>query len=112
MARYHRRGHPKRKHPGFGALPKPSRRAVSVLAGLLRVADALDRSHKQPVRRLAVSERGDALRIQAEARGDCELELWGVAGRIALLEETLGVHARVEAASGAQSGPRRALLRA
>jgi exopolyphosphatase/guanosine-5'-triphosphate,3'-diphosphate pyrophosphatase len=112
VARYHRRGHPKRKHPGFGSLPRPSRRAVAVLAGLLRVADALDRSHKQPVRRLAVSERGDVLRIQAEARGDCELELWGVAGRLSLFEETLGVRARVLAVSGAQSGPRRALLRA
>ncbi len=83
-----------------------------MLAGLLRVADALDRSHKQPVQRLAVSERGLALRILAEARGDCELELWGVAGRLALFEETLGVRARVEAVSSAQSGPRRALLRA
>jgi exopolyphosphatase/guanosine-5'-triphosphate,3'-diphosphate pyrophosphatase len=112
VARYHRRGHPKRKHPGFGSLPGPSRRAVRTLAGLLRVADALDRSHKQPVQRLVVSERRDALRIAAEARGDCELELWGVAGRLSLLEETLGVRARVEAVPSAQSGPRRALLRA
>lgn len=110
VARYHRRGHPRRKHPGFSALPKPSRRVVEVLAGLLRVADALDRSHRQPVQRLTVSERGDALRIQAEARGDCELELWGVAGRVSLLEKTLGVRVRVEAVSGAQAGPRRALL--
>jgi exopolyphosphatase/guanosine-5'-triphosphate,3'-diphosphate pyrophosphatase len=110
VARYHRRGHPKRKHPAFSALPKPSRRAVQVLAGLLRVADALDRSHRQPVQRVTVSERGDSLRIQAEARGDCELELWGVAGRLSLLEETLSVRARVEAVPGAQSGPRRALL--
>jgi exopolyphosphatase/guanosine-5'-triphosphate,3'-diphosphate pyrophosphatase len=112
VARYHRRGHPKRKHPGFGGLPKESRRAVCVLAGLLRVADALDRSHKQPVRRLLVGERGDAVRIQAEARGDCELELWGVAGRLALFEEALGVRARIETTAHVQSGARRAVLRA
>ena len=110
VARYHRRGHPRKKHPGFGGLPREARRTVQMLAGLLRVADALDRSHKQTVRRVLVSERADVLRIQAEARGDCELELWGVGGRTALLEEMLGRRIRVEA--GTVASPRRALLRA
>ena len=39
VARYHRRGHPRRKHPEFGALSRAERRTVRVLAGLLRVAD-------------------------------------------------------------------------
>ena len=112
VARYHRRGHPRRKHPGFGGLPKPAQRVVQVLAGLLRVADALDRSHKQVVRRIAVSERQGVLRLQAEARGDCELELWGVGGRVALLEETLDLRLRIETAPLAAPSPRRALLRA
>ncbi|HVQ29938.1 MAG TPA: Ppx/GppA phosphatase family protein, partial [Vicinamibacteria bacterium] len=110
VARYHRRGHPRRKHPGYGGLPRGARRSVQVLAGLLRVADALDRSHKQTVRRLALSERGEVMRIQVEARGDCELELWGVGGRTALLEEVLGRRIRVEA--GPVTSSRRALLRA
>jgi exopolyphosphatase/guanosine-5'-triphosphate,3'-diphosphate pyrophosphatase len=112
VARYHRRGHPKKKHPGYGALPKAARRVVAVLAGLLRVADALDRSHKQPVRRLLVSGRAGVLRVQAEARGDCELELWGVAGRIALLEEALDLKVKVEVVAAPAASPRRALLRA
>jgi exopolyphosphatase/guanosine-5'-triphosphate,3'-diphosphate pyrophosphatase len=111
VARYHRRGHPRRKHPGYGGLPRGARRSVQVLAGLLRVADALDRSHKQTVRRLAVSERGEVMRIQVEARGDCELELWGVGGRTTLLEEVLGRRIRVEAGP-VTSSSRRALLRA
>jgi exopolyphosphatase/guanosine-5'-triphosphate,3'-diphosphate pyrophosphatase len=112
VARYHRRGHPKKKHPGYGSLPKAARRVVCVLAGLLRVADALDRSHKQPVRRLSVSERAGLLRIQAESRGDCELELWGVVGRIGLLEEALRMKVKVEAVEAPAASPRRALLRA
>jgi exopolyphosphatase/guanosine-5'-triphosphate,3'-diphosphate pyrophosphatase len=112
VARYHRRSHPKKKHPGYAALPKPTRQAVKVLAGLLRVADALDRSHKQPVRALHVNARGDLLRIQAEARGDCELELWGVAGRTSLLEEALEVRVKVEALRVTAAPSRRTLLRA
>ena len=110
VARYHRRGHPRRKHPGYGRLPREARRVVQVLAGLLRVADALDRSHKQTVRRVGVSERASLLRLQVEARGDCELELWGVVGRTALLEETLERRVRVE--MGPLPTSRRAQLRA
>jgi exopolyphosphatase/guanosine-5'-triphosphate,3'-diphosphate pyrophosphatase len=85
---------------------------VQVLAGLLRVADALDRSHKQVVRRIVVRERQGVLRLQAEARGDCELELWGVGGRTALLEEALDLRLRIDTAPVAAPSPRRALLRA
>jgi exopolyphosphatase/guanosine-5'-triphosphate,3'-diphosphate pyrophosphatase len=112
VARYHRRGHPRKKHAGYASLARPARRAVQVLAGILRVADALDRSHKQVVRGLQVGERNGILRIQAEARGDCELELWGVGGRTALLEEVMGLPVRIEAASSAAAAPRRSLLRA
>jgi hypothetical protein len=64
------------------------------------------------VRRIVVSERQGVLRLQAEARGDCELELWGVGGRVALLEETLDLRLRIETVPLAAPSPRRALLRA
>jgi exopolyphosphatase/guanosine-5'-triphosphate,3'-diphosphate pyrophosphatase len=97
VARYHRRGHPRKKHAAFASLPRTSRRSVRVLAGCLRLADVLDRSHRQVVRGLAVSERSGLLRIRAEAEGDCELELWGAPRRTQLLEEALGLAVRVEA---------------
>jgi exopolyphosphatase/guanosine-5'-triphosphate,3'-diphosphate pyrophosphatase len=107
VARYHRRGHPRRKHAGFGALSGQARRTVRTLAALLRVADALDRSHRQAIRTLTVAERGGALRIRGEATGDCELELWGVLRRTPLLEEALGLPVRVEVARAAKAGPTR-----
>jgi exopolyphosphatase/guanosine-5'-triphosphate,3'-diphosphate pyrophosphatase len=97
VARYHRRGVPRKSHEGYGALPKTGRRAVRVLAGLLRIADALDRGHRQVVRALTARDRGGALRVQCEAAGDCELEMWGVPRRAELLEEELGCFIRVEA---------------
>ena len=102
VARYHRRGHPRRKHAGYGGLPRERRRLVRVLAGFLRLADALDRSHRQVVKTLAVSERAGVLRIRAEALGDSELETWGVERRTRLLEQVLGLRVRVEAVPAAE----------
>jgi hypothetical protein len=59
-----------------------------------------------------VEERQGVLRLQAEARGDCELELWGVSGRTDLLEKVTGLTVRALAARLPAAGPRRALLRA
>jgi exopolyphosphatase/guanosine-5'-triphosphate,3'-diphosphate pyrophosphatase len=90
VARYHRRRRPRKSHPGYEALPKAVRRRVSLLAGLLRVADALDRTHQQAVRNVTVSARGKGLALRCEGVGDCELELWGAKRRLRLLERELG----------------------
>lgn len=109
VARYHRRGPPRRRHAGFGSLPRDGRRVVRLLAGLLRVADALDRSHRQVVRGLAVSERAGILRIRAEAFGDSELETWGVERRARLLARVLGIPVRVEAVPAPEGATARTL---
>jgi exopolyphosphatase / guanosine-5'-triphosphate,3'-diphosphate pyrophosphatase len=97
VARYHRRGHPSKEHAAFATLPKPRRRTVKTLAGMLRIADALDRGHRQVVRDLRVADRRGTVRVKCVADGDCELELWGVPRRARLLEEVLGLRVRVEA---------------
>jgi len=66
-----------------------------VLAGILRVADALDRSHRQVVEAVSVSEREGRLTLRAEARGDCELEIWGASQRSGLLARSLGCSIRI-----------------
>jgi exopolyphosphatase/guanosine-5'-triphosphate,3'-diphosphate pyrophosphatase len=101
VARYHRRGHPSKGHASFAALAKPDRRKVRVLAGLLRIADALDRGHRQVVKAVHVREREGTLRIRCQAGADCELELWGVPRRSQLLEEALGVKVRADASAPA-----------
>lgn len=97
IARYHRRGRPRRKHPAFGALSKSERRTIEVLAGHLRLADALDRSHRQIVAGLQVGGRGRALRLRLDVTADPALEVWAVPRRAELLEKTLGVTVKVEA---------------
>jgi exopolyphosphatase/pppGpp-phosphohydrolase len=45
IARYHRRALPSTDHEEYAALSRSARKRVSILASLLRVADALDYSH-------------------------------------------------------------------
>lgn len=90
VVRYHSRSTPKASHPDWVALPRDDQRRVKVMAGLLRVADALDRSHDQPVQALAITDTGDAIRLDATLREGGDLERWAFAQRHDLLERTLG----------------------
>jgi exopolyphosphatase/guanosine-5'-triphosphate,3'-diphosphate pyrophosphatase len=76
VARYHRGGAPKRRHPEFGRLEKPERRAVRRLAAILRLADGLDRSHFQAVRGVVVEPGGGRVVVTVDAAEDAELELF------------------------------------
>ncbi len=55
IARYHRRALPSIKHDHYRALNPQERRNVSILAGILRVADGLDYSHRLRVKDVQVS---------------------------------------------------------
>jgi exopolyphosphatase/guanosine-5'-triphosphate,3'-diphosphate pyrophosphatase len=106
VARYHRQSHPKRRHPAFGVLPKPARRTVRTLAGILRVADALDRSHRQVVRAVRIVERNGTLRLRCETRGNSDLEAWGVPRRTELLAGCLEKPLRLDFVAQATPLPR------
>jgi exopolyphosphatase/guanosine-5'-triphosphate,3'-diphosphate pyrophosphatase len=105
VARYHRRTDPRKKHPGFASLPRAERDLVRVLAAHLRLADALDRSHRQVVKGLGVTFRGGALRIRAYATGDASLELWGAPRRAELLGRVLDADVRVDVAEPPAAAP-------
>jgi exopolyphosphatase/guanosine-5'-triphosphate,3'-diphosphate pyrophosphatase len=53
IARYHRRALPKDKHDHFAALSPVDQYRVTILAALLRVADGLDRTHRNVVEDLS-----------------------------------------------------------
>ena len=55
VARYHRRGTPKRSHEEYAGLSSALRRTVRTLASILRVAESLDRSHGQVDQRTRAS---------------------------------------------------------
>ena len=98
VGRYHRRGVPRKKNVAFAALARPDREAVRVMAGLLRLADALDRSHRGVVKAVAVSETSRGLRLRCEVEGDAGLEQWASGRRVDLLERALDRTIQVDVA--------------
>jgi exopolyphosphatase/guanosine-5'-triphosphate,3'-diphosphate pyrophosphatase len=91
-ARYHRKAAPKESDPEMKALPRAARQTVRALSAILRVADALDRSHYSVVGDVALLRRAGRLTLQLDAGGqDAALELWEARQRVGLLEEMLGL---------------------
>jgi exopolyphosphatase/guanosine-5'-triphosphate,3'-diphosphate pyrophosphatase len=98
LTRYHRRATPKPEHIGFEHLGKKERHTVGVLAAFLRLAETLDRSRHGVVRGLQVRERLGEVRINVQAVGDAELEVWAAHKQAKALEEALGRKVRLEKA--------------
>ena len=80
IARYHRKGPPDPSHPGYRDLDKEARGKVRGLAGILRIADALDREHKQKIEsvRAAMDRQAGRVTLFLRGEGDRELEEWAV----------------------------------
>jgi exopolyphosphatase/guanosine-5'-triphosphate,3'-diphosphate pyrophosphatase len=93
VARYHRKSVPSARHTEFAALSEHDRRIVSLLAGMLRVGIALDRTHSHVVRDITCTVRLGTLATTVHLRPGAEatLELYTAAQRKDLLEATLGV---------------------
>lgn len=75
VARYHRRAIPCADHREFDRLPKPRQEIVRRLAALMRLADALDRSHLQLVRDLTVCITDHHLQVTLASRIPPEREI-------------------------------------
>lgn len=74
VVRYHRRALPTLEHAPFRALTPRDRDVVRVLAGILRIADGLDRAHDQGVHGLRTVVQPGRLRIVAEGVGEAGLK--------------------------------------
>ena len=86
VARYHRKKGPKPTHKKLSRVDDEGQRIVKILAGVLRVAVALDRCRSQAVEGVTVHDDGDVLRFGVAASRDAELEI--EAARI--MSDTLG----------------------
>jgi exopolyphosphatase/guanosine-5'-triphosphate,3'-diphosphate pyrophosphatase len=106
IARYHRRGTPKKTHEEYSRLPPPLRRAVRLLASILRVAESLDRSHAQVVSALELQDRGEDLLLQLHTAGDAELEVWAANGHLGPFEKLARKPVRIAALSAARKKER------
>jgi exopolyphosphatase/guanosine-5'-triphosphate,3'-diphosphate pyrophosphatase len=97
VARYHRKSAPSAKHAEFAALRPQDQASVRTMAGILRVAIGLDRTHAGLVTAVRCRRGGKTLVIEAVPGegADLSLELYTAAERKGLLEEVLGRPVRV-----------------
>jgi exopolyphosphatase/guanosine-5'-triphosphate,3'-diphosphate pyrophosphatase len=101
VARYHRKSNPKPSHADFQALAAEERHVVRALAGMLRIAIGLDRSHDGRVAAVRATRVERTLRVDAIATDDRDLtlEIYTANERSGLLSEVLDL--RVDVVAGA-----------
>jgi exopolyphosphatase/guanosine-5'-triphosphate,3'-diphosphate pyrophosphatase len=90
VVRYHRGAAPSARHASFAALRGWQRRTVEALAALLRLAEALDRSHARRVEEIYCAIRKRRVRIEVVSPWDVTLELDTVRSRSDLFEKIFG----------------------
>ncbi|HSI37231.1 MAG TPA: Ppx/GppA phosphatase family protein [Tepidisphaeraceae bacterium] len=90
VARYHRKSPPSPDQAEYQSLPARAKKIVRVGAGLLRVADGLDRSHNAVVSAVRTRTTGDTVSLALESRGDPALEIWGAKRKRDLFEDVFG----------------------
>ena len=86
IARYHKGSLPKNRHLHYAALSEADQLTVSRLAGILRVADAMDRRHDNRVQDLRCERNRNVVNIQAMSALECEHELTEAERRLNLFE--------------------------
>ena len=88
LARYHKGGGPKAAHENWRRLNPYLQAVVEKLGSLLRIADGLDRSHRQIIAGLTCRVRSRRLELEVSARADCEAELDAARKKADLFERT------------------------
>jgi len=104
VARYHRKALPAVEHELFAGLVPDDRRVVCVLAGLLRVADGLDRSHAGVVDEVACEVSPDRAIVRVQTAAGAEPELWAARKKSDLLARALGRRVVIERAGDCRDG--------
>jgi exopolyphosphatase/guanosine-5'-triphosphate,3'-diphosphate pyrophosphatase len=116
VARYHRKARPSKRHSNFSRLERDERRLVRSLAAILRVADALDRTHTQRVTAVGVESGRSATRLILAADADPQVDRWEAERRAGLLRRVFDttpvfVWSRISGTSRRSSGARAPRLR-
>jgi exopolyphosphatase/guanosine-5'-triphosphate,3'-diphosphate pyrophosphatase len=69
VARYHRKTPPQPDHEEFHALKAAAQKSVMFLGGILRVADALDRTHAAQIEGLTAEVTKDSITVRVKPNG-------------------------------------------
>jgi exopolyphosphatase/guanosine-5'-triphosphate,3'-diphosphate pyrophosphatase len=107
VARYHRKAFPNKRHAAFARLERADRRLVRALAGILRVADGLDRTHTQRITAVTCSAHRGFMELTLQARTDPRVEIWDAERKSGLFQRAFDLEPRFVWVRGAERrGPR------
>lgn len=101
IARYHRKGSPDSSELGSLARDDDDAR-LALLAGVIRLAEQLERSRDGQVRSVSVTAGDGRVLLSADAAGDPTVPLWAARRNAGLLADAVGSEVEVERA---RSGP-------
>jgi exopolyphosphatase/guanosine-5'-triphosphate,3'-diphosphate pyrophosphatase len=87
IARYHRGSLPKERHREYASLNLADRDSVWKMGSIVRLADALDRSHDSRVTDLHCRAEAGAFHVELDSALDCQNELIEVARKKDLFEQ-------------------------
>lgn len=113
IARYHRGSEPKDAHEGFNLLGPNQRELVADMAALLRLAEALDRAHRQVVEHVQMEfslggrGRNDrpevTLHLSLKPGENCYPEIWALKEKKSFFEQRFGVKLTVDVREPAEA---------
>ncbi len=95
VARYHRRGEPAKTHLIYNSLSDDRQIVVQKLAALLRIANALDHSHRQKIKGLRVTTSAEEVVLAVDTRDNILLERDDFSERKELFERITGSRLRL-----------------
>jgi exopolyphosphatase/guanosine-5'-triphosphate,3'-diphosphate pyrophosphatase len=91
IAHYHSKGTPSDLDGNFARLNRDEKVKVAKLASMIRLADSIDRSHKQKVASCDIRLREDTLEVCVSPLDDFSLEQWTFADKADFFENVHGV---------------------
>ena len=91
VTRYHRKALPSPAHPEFASLPQDDRMTVVKLAAILRVADALERTHRETPRVLEFRREADRFVILLRDMEDLTMERLALKDKGNLFADVFGL---------------------
>jgi exopolyphosphatase / guanosine-5'-triphosphate,3'-diphosphate pyrophosphatase len=97
IARFHRKRAPRKKDPEIMELESRERDALRVLTTFIRLSESLDRSHTALIQHVKFSRVDrECACLEVVARGDCQLEIWGVESEKKAFEKIFGKQLVIE----------------
>ena len=96
IARYHRKSFPSLKHKNFDKLDKENQEKVKTLASLLRIADGLDRSHTNCVKKIQAELDADCVHLHIFCRGEISAEIYGFEKKSDFFTQTFNINIVVD----------------